>query len=216
MKEIFKEDVLTYHKKTQEELQSIQDSQSFISSKFDELLKSVDSLKVENTQLKTENINLKAEVSKMAAKITELEDGQEDLKLYSRRDCLEFHGIPEIVQQICNLIEVNIQPSDISVSHCLPARGNIRPIIAKFARRNVRDKVYSRRRRLRSFSSSNLGFSQTTNNLYINESLTPKAKELFYKVREFRKSYNFKYVWTRYGKCYLLKNDTDQDIASFT
>jgi hypothetical protein len=125
--------------------------------------------------------------------LTELEDGQEDLKLYSRRDCLEFHGIPEsmlsentdeIVQQICNLIEVNLQPSDISVSHRT----------AKFTRRNVRDNVYSYRRRLRSFSSSNLGFSQTTNNLYINESLTPKAKELFYKVREFRKSYNFKYV----------------------
>ena len=157
--------------------------------------------------------------------LTELEDGQEDLKLYSRRDCLEFHGIPEsmlsentdeIVQQICNLIEVNLQPSDISVSHRLPARGNIRPIIAKFTRRNVRDNVYSYRRCLRSFSSSNLGFSQTTNNLYINESLTPKAKELFYKVREFRKSYNFKYVWTRYGKCYLKTNDTDQDIASFT
>ena len=226
MKGFFEDDILKYHKKTQEELQSIQDSQQFISAKFDEVLTSINSLKEENAQLKVENVNLKLEVNAMSQKIIKLEEGQEELKSYSRRDCLEFHGIPEtpsentdeIVKQICNLIDVDITEADVSVSHRLPTRrGTVKSIIAKFTRRNIRDKIYRQRSRLRNYTSSDIVLSHTSNKLYINESLTPSAKELFYKVREFCKMYKFKYVWTRYGKCYLKKNDQEHDTAlSFT
>lgn len=161
----------------------------------------------------------------MAEQISKLEEEQENLNLYSRRDCLEFHGIPEmlgentddLVKRIGDLIEVEVLSTDISTSHRLPSkRGQTRPIIAKFTRRNIRDNVYHQKGNLKNFNSSNLGFTHPTNNLYINESLTPKAKDLFYKVREFRKIHNFKYVWTRYGKTHLKKEDaaTTKSFAS--
>ena len=201
----------------------IQNSQNFIGAKFDELLAAVNSLKEENNQLKAENVKLKYEMNQMSSKILELEESQEDLKLYSRRDCLEFNGVPEmpsentdeLVTEMCKLIAVDIQPSDVSVSHRLPSRkGTTPPIIAKFTRRNIRDAVYHNKGRLRGLNSSNLvGSSQSVNKLYINESLTPKAKELFYKVREFRRKYNFKYAWNKNGKSYVKKTDTDAAVS---
>lgn len=141
MKAFFNDDILKYHKKTQEELQAIQNNQQLISGKFDELLSAISSLKEENAQLKAENANLKLEVNAMAERITELEEVQEDLKSYSRRDCLELHGIPEmpgentdeIVKNLYQLYNVDIEAADISVSHRLPTRRSaISPIIAKF------------------------------------------------------------------------------------
>jgi cell division protein FtsB len=50
--------VCNQHKKSQEELLVIQNSQNFIGAKFDELLAAVNSLKEENNQLKAENVKL--------------------------------------------------------------------------------------------------------------------------------------------------------------
>jgi hypothetical protein len=49
--------------------------------------------------------------------------------------------------------------------------------------------------------------------MYINESLTQREKELFYRVREFRRIHNFKYVWTKYGKPYLKKDEEARSIS---
>lgn len=202
MKEL-NEVVAKYHKSTKDELKSIQTSQEFINEKFDELLISFNQLKEENSQLKMENSQLKINAAEMAQRMSSLEDDQENLNLYSRRDCLEFHGIPEasdentddLIKQIGELMAVEISPSDISISHRLPSkRGRIPPIIVKFARRCTRDKLYKSKSHLRNRNLSDLGFNHTSNNLYVNESLTPKARDLYFQVREFKRQNDFKYA----------------------
>ena len=55
--------------------------------------------------------------------MSKLDEEQESINLYSGRDCLEFHGIPEcsgenteeLVKRVGNLGRVEIGPSDISV-----------------------------------------------------------------------------------------------------
>ena len=87
-------------------------------------------MKEENAQLKTENTQLKNEVNGLNQRMSYLEEEQENLNLYNRRDCLEFHGISEssgenteeLVRRIGELAEVEIGPSDISVSHRLPSK----------------------------------------------------------------------------------------------
>ncbi|CAB4020018.1 Hypothetical predicted protein [Paramuricea clavata] len=113
-------------------------------------------------------------MNQMSSKILELEEAQEDLKLYSRRDCLEFQGVPE-----------------------MPSENTDELVTEMYA-------VYHNKGRLRGLNSSNfVGISQSVNKLYIfNESLTPKAKELFYKVREFP-----------YGKSYVKKTDTNAAVS---
>ena len=215
--------VSKHYKATHDELKAIQSSQDFISNKFDELLNSFSLLKEENSHLKLENAQLNILAKEMADRISKLEEDQENINLYSRRDCLEFHGVPEtpdeitdeLVKQIGDLMAVEVKPSDISTSHRLPSkRGVIPTIIAKFARRSIRDKLYESKGKLKNRSSADLGFARPDNKLYVNESLTPKARELYYQVRQVRKSQRFKYAWTKYGKSYLKKDDTSR-VTSF-
>lgn len=214
--------VLKYNKSTQDELKVIQKSQDFLGNKFDELLKSFTLLQEENKQLKSENILLKKEVKELNKRMCNLEEEQENLNLYSRRDCLEFHGIPEshgentdeLVKRVGELVGVEVGQTDISVSHRLPTkRGRIPTIIAKFTKRSTRDKIYQAKGNLKTYNSSHIGLTRSSENMYINESLTQRAKELFYRVREFRRIHNFKYVWTKYGKPYLKKDEEARSIS---
>jgi hypothetical protein len=102
---------------------------------------------------------------------TSAESEVENVKRYLSRDLLEIHGVPEsrdentdtIVQNVVQLVapELNLNQTDISISHRLPAaEGNIKPIIAKFTRRNTRDAIYQKKRNLSSKSSLDLGFLQ--------------------------------------------------------
>jgi len=49
----------------------------------------------EITQIQAENVQLKREVNELNDKVSKLEEERENINLYSRRDCLEFHGIPQ-------------------------------------------------------------------------------------------------------------------------
>ena len=60
-----------------------------MSDKFDQIL-------AEMTQLKAENVQLKRKVNDLNAKVSKLEEEQENINSYSRRDCLEFHGYHKI------------------------------------------------------------------------------------------------------------------------
>ena len=175
---------------------------------------------------KQENSQIKANATEMSNRIRQLEEGREAQNLYSRRDCLELHEIPiqsgedtnKLVQKVGDLVGTKIKNEDISISHRLPTRGNRMPIIiAKFTRRSVRDSLHKARRNLTRFYATDLGFSQQNNKLYINESLTSKAKEIFRKTKEFQKVQNFQFVWTKSGKTYMKQdNDVHSKVVLFS
>ncbi|CAB4000519.1 polycystic kidney disease 1-like 2-like [Paramuricea clavata] len=58
-----------------------------------------------------------------------------------------------------------------------------------------------------------LGFS-TSNRIYIDESLTPQSRAIFGEVKKFRNQQHFKFIWTRNGKVFLKKDESQQSIAS--
>lgn len=204
-----------YSKNTQVDLEQVRTSQDFISSKFDEVLKAINELKSDYNLLRDENTVLKQRVNELQNRIAVIDNDCEGLKQYLRRDLLELHGIPQnleentddLVQHVAELAEINLDVSDISISHRLPAkRGKTAAIIVKFTRRKVRDNIYNNRYKLRGKTTSDLGFTQS-NRIYINESFTAKSKQLFYEVKTYQKSHNFKYIWSRNGSVYLRKND---------
>ena len=103
--------------------------------------------------------------------MTKVKETCNDLEQYSRRECVEIHGIPptqddestedtnEIVCKIGELIGFEIESQDISVSHRLPTKGNWAPaIIAKFVRRETKEDFYGNRKKLRSFTTKDLGY----------------------------------------------------------
>jgi len=118
----------------------------FISKKYDELIKRVESLENENKELKSENFNhkklivegnqtskndnniLQSRMNVLASTINHLEASIDELEQYTRRECMEISGIPveededttEIVQQVARLVDLDIRGNEISTSHRLP------------------------------------------------------------------------------------------------
>jgi hypothetical protein len=103
---------------------------------------------------KQENSQIKANATEMSNRIIQLEEDQEAQNIYSRRDCLELHGIPiqsgedtdKLVQKVGDLVGTKIKNEDISINHRLPTRGNQTPIIITKFTRSVRDSLHKARR----------------------------------------------------------------------
>ena len=106
--------------------------------------------------LAQENGRLRSDSAKMKKDLSDLRSAIDEQAQYTRRDCLEIRGVPVttgkdtniIVKKIGALIDVDINDTDISISHRIPsfndgASGSTsfqHPAIAvKFTNRKNRD-----------------------------------------------------------------------------
>lgn len=184
------------------------DSQANEINKCNDKIESLESL---NKQLKEENMQIKSRLN--------------DLEQYSRVNCLEITGIPEIrnenivttIQSVGTAIKFKLIPEMIDACHRLRKNPNdpTQPpkIIIKFVRRSDKDAFLQCKKVKRNISTSDLdptllGKLVTHNPIYINEALSQNNKQLLYKTREHKKQHHFKHLWTRDGKIFLRKTDT--------
>ena len=195
-------------------MDSLTESISFMSDKFDSLIKRIDSLEMKYKDVESENKCLKA--SRLNQRVSEHEDEMNNVQQYMRRDCVEIAGIPQhmgentnhIVVKVGEVMGINLDESDISISHRLPvpsrnesyssrlrsgskdgspSNDQIPKIIVKFTRREMKEAYYSNRKYLRDKSSLDIGMGiSCRNRIYISESLSPKNKELFAKSLKFK------------------------------
>ena len=119
----------------------------------------------------------------------------------------------DIVIQLSEKIGVPMERNDISISYRIPsARDSVEPAtIVKFVRRWVRENFYRARKRLKTVSTADLGFSEAKKMYIINESLTQKNKELFKDCLTVRKYHSYKFLWTNAGEIFL-RRDVDSPV----
>ena len=218
---------LKFSKSTKADLDEIKKSQEFLGGKFDDLVKEVKELHLENDNLRSSNTQLSEQVKRLEKSVLVSEGEVEQLKQYIRRDMLEIHGVPItedentnlIVQKVVELADplMTFEQSEISISHRLPSRqGQIPPIIVKFVRRDMRDKIYKMRRGLSSKTALHLGY-HLESRLFINESLTQQSRALLRAAKAFKRDHHYKFVWTKYGKILLKKEATpSSEVLSFS
>ena len=138
---------------------------------------------------------LKTQVMELNSKVSKLETLIDEADQYERRDCLLLSGpalpIATTGENCKNLVQnlirsecdVNIDVSDISTAHRIGKRPlsqqpDKRSIIVKFCRRDTKDDVYrSSKRRAR------------PQQLYVNESLSPTRKTIYYTLRQIRRAH---------------------------
>ena len=188
-----------------------------LNTKYEKMEETLVVLQEENKALKEEHASLKAQVLSSANDLKSVQKSLNDLEQYTRRDSVEIRGIPlpeesqeedtnEIVLQLSQKMGIPLERKDISVSHRIRRRSLVDPaIIVKFVRREVRERLYRTRKRLKSITTADFGFS-VEKKIFINESLTPKNKELFKDCLRFKKDNNFKFLWTNAGKIFLRRN----------
>lgn len=213
-------------------LDSIEQSLIFLSNRYDELVEKVEKLESENENLAQENGNLKIEMHRTTNCISQLKEELNELEQYGRRDCLEIRGIPvvededtdNLVKQVGQLIDVEVEEDDISISHRLFAprsQGGSRnraiqdpAIIVKFVRRNLRDEFYSARSQLRSKTTRDLGMMRINERkIFITESLTQQNRKIFNRCLQAKRELKFQFLWTSHGKILLRKDGSSPAIT---
>ena len=150
------------HSKLDEELKEldqVRDSQSLLSSKYDNLMLEFEKNKKELTIVQQDNTNLINKIDDLKSKLNHSEMSINKVEQYSRRECLEINVVPEkpnentdeIVIAVAKKAGLTISSKDISVSHRVGRLQNNSSkrqhptIIAKFSTRKTRDMVCDRR-----------------------------------------------------------------------
>ena len=116
----------------------------------------------------------------------------------------------KIVVNFATKIGVTLTESDLSISHRNPGEENGRsshtPIIVKFTRRGLRDKLFKARFQLKNITSKDIGYTRhPATKIFITENLTKRRREIHKPCLQMKKENNYKYLWTRYGKIFLRK-----------
>ena len=161
------------------------------------------------------------EIAALKEEVGKLSEQVNDLEQYSRRQCLNFSGIPEqqnentdkLVIEIAKAAGVNVKPDDIDVSHRIgkPKAGKPR-IIAKFQSFNKRQEMYGARRELRSARAPR-GTSLTPAVLsatFVAENLTQKNEFLLFKARQAKREGKIHAAWTDLGKVKVRRTQGDR------
>ena len=152
------------------------------------------------------------EIQELKKELRETADQMNELEQYSRKQCLNIKGAPEtqgenvekLVIDIARGAGVELSPSEVDVAHRMgrPRDGRHRVIIARFVSFTARQKVYDKRRELRTATAAP-GSSLTTaalREIYVSDSLTKRNEETMYNARQMKKDGNIWAAWTDNGR----------------
>ncbi|CAB3985768.1 Hypothetical predicted protein [Paramuricea clavata] len=195
--------------------QDLNKTVEFLSAKYDDLLLQFWSINDKTQRCNQDIANIKKYLSDVNTCAVNAGIQAEELAQYLRRDCLEISGpkatntcsAEAIVKSVVKAIGVAVLQNDISIAHPIPSYNRDAPpkIIVKFTQREVRNKFYSNRRKLAKKKVKDLPDLQlqSTDNIYVSESLTPYKKRLFASVNKPRKRMKWKYIWTNNARIYI-------------
>ena len=184
--------------KGESQLAEIRESMSLINEKFTKY-------EEERKQKEQEIKDLKKQISLMSNGLKDLEKKVDRQEQYSRRNCLLLHGVKEGDNEDTDKIVVKLTQDDLGeeidvadldrthrIGNSKNLNGKTRPIIVKFARYNVRKRIFGNKKKLKGKPVS------------ITESLTKFRVE---KLQEARETHGRENVWTYDGRI-LYKEDS--------
>ena len=173
---------------------------------------------------------LKDEVEAQKAVIADQEERLADLEQYSRRNCLNFTGIPEekdentvqLAIDLAKMVNVKLDRVDIDRAHRVgrpkaTAPGQSapppRPLIVKYISYLKREAVWFARKDLKQAKpprGSALS-EHATRNAFIQENLTRKNQEIMFLARQLRRAGKLWAVWS--DGCVLKVKKTQQSAT---
>ena len=163
------------------------------------------------------------------AEIAELYDLQDALEQYTRKNSLEIHGVPEsaytsteeVVFKLAEVLNVDIDPNDVEISHKLHRKG-IKPIIVKFQSHKVKAKMYKERAKLKHVRVSDLYPDSTaatrveSGRIYLNENRTSYRRDILKQANpEKRKDGLLTSAWSMDGKTFVKTSPDGRPIRIY-
>ncbi|KAL0840797.1 hypothetical protein ABMA28_014608 [Loxostege sticticalis] len=164
--------------------------------------------------------NLQKQIRQMEGKLNNIEN-------LSRSLNIEIQAVPEnknvnvfsLFKKLCEVVNVNIDDSAIHACRRIAKMNSSstrpRNILVTLASSRLRDLIISsvhrhnKKHRDAPLTAGHLGIDAgSACRIYVAEHLSPEMKTLHAESRKFAQNNNYKYVWVRFGKIFIRKDDT--------
>lgn len=196
-------------------LKEIFKSQQFLAAKYDEIL--IRNLELEKIceNLRTENVTLQKEAQHMKEDLIRIEKTLNGKKI-------EIHGIPEyknediyeIVKKIGDSFEYTIRKENIDEAYRINNQNKNKknnPIVVSFLRKIDKEEFLSKRKK-RSLFTNEIGISESKMQIFINEYLNKRMKNLLWQTKTIKIEKKYKFLWIKNGSIFLRKNENSKVI----
>ena len=173
--QIFIASVIADNQAIRKEIDDLKSSVTFNGEELKDLKASLKKT-VSNTRLTA----TEKELQKQSAECEQLSENLDHLEQYSRKNCLEIHGVPQdeytstehVVIKVAEALNITVEPEEIEISHKI---NQGRSILVKFCSHKTKAKIYKERTKLRHVKIADLfpGYSSTARHrIFVNENLT--------------------------------------------
>lgn len=199
-------------------LKEILSSLQFMTAKYDELTTKNLELEITCSKLKNENTLLKTEINEIKQDVQKLEEISCERKI-------EVHGIPYnenedlnmIIANISENLDYKIEREDIDEAYRIKKLQNRNngnknfPIVVSFVRKSIKEKFLAMRKK-RSMFTNEIGFKEKRSQIYLNEYLPRKKKDLLWKTKQAKLEKRYKFLWVRNGNIMVRKTEDSNII----
>lgn len=143
---------------------------------------------------------------------------------------VELQSVPEtrnenvmlLFKKLCEVVSFSIEDNSILSCRRVAKMDNTskrpRNILVTLSSPRLKDSLLSAVQRFNkahpkdTLNSRHLGITIHTEKIYAVEHLSPECKQLFAAARKFARDKQYKYVWAKYGRVYLRKDDKSGSI----
>lgn len=199
-------------------------SLSFFNTKFEEMKKTIEVKSAEILKLQNDSAGLQKSLTEVTKRMNILEQ-------HARSNNIEIQCVPEhrtenvvnTVLQLGKIIKCEVKDTDIQLCTRTAKRDtqNVRPrsILVKFNNPRLRDSFlaasieFNKNNSKAKLNTSHLGIAvDKPEPIYVVEHLSPENKALHAATRIRAKELCYKFVWVRYGKVFIKKDETSETV----
>ncbi|XP_063538119.1 uncharacterized protein LOC134747424 [Cydia strobilella] len=177
-------------------------------SRLDEVEKKIPDLEANNVKINS----LNQQIDQLKREITNRDQ-------WHRLNNIEVKGVPlknnenlfTILERIGEIVGFPIQTTCINYISRIPVHNSKeKSIIVSFVNRYVKENFIASARLRKTISTEELGFRDCHSKIFVNDHLTPEYKMLLTKTKTELKSMNYKYVWVKFAKIHVRRDDNSK------
>lgn len=181
---------------------------------FNEMKKTFDDIQKKQEELTNENVQLKKKVKELAFQMNKMEQQSLDHNI-------EILGVPDaiddpqvIVRSLCEKINVQTPSSDAYVVKraAVGVRGKPKPVTIEFNSKALRNKIVKDCKKAKPKVSDFTKATQDTQDVFVNEQLSPFMKQLLFNATKIKKEKRFAFLWVSDGRILLRKTQDSRVV----
>lgn len=202
-------------KKIKDEVSELKASSEFNNSKIIELTEKLSSLDGRISRVEKWEVTIDSLLSQDTLFKTQLSASEQR----SRLNNVEIKGVPTkkdenlftILGSISAKVNCPFPKAQINYIYRVPVHNSKeKSIIVSFLNRYVKEEFVAAARAYKILTADEVGFEGSPQRIFVNDHLTAESKNLLTKTKVMAKEKGYNYVWVKFGKIHIRKNDTSQ------